>query len=142
MNAHTVASHCRWTLMAGGLALVFPLSGLGLDSVPPEALNVKVFSDRYVAAGKPFSDLAALEAWAKPIHIRTLWLDSCGNASAKQLVAAVERFHSVYAEGVQVRTFAAGEPECLGAGEQAGVSRPLADVAYHATDQHGRSTMP
>jgi hypothetical protein len=115
--------------------------------VPPEALNVKVFSDRYVAAGKPFSDLAALEAWAKPIHIRTLWLDSCGNASAKQLVAAVERFHSVYAEGVQIRTFAAGAPECLGPIEQVGSARhgvgeALAGAAYYATDQNGRSTMP
>jgi hypothetical protein len=142
MNANSFVSRCRWILAAGGLFLVHPGTALGLDSVPPEALNVKVFSDRYVAAGKPFSDLAALEAWAKPIRIRTLWLDSCGNGSTKQLLAAVERFHSVYAEGVQIRTFAAGEPECLGAGEQAGVSRPLADVAYHATDQHGRSTMP
>src|SRR5512132_1536009 len=98
MNAHPVVSCCRWTFAAGGLALMLPLSAFGLDSVPPEALNVKVFPDRYVAAGKPFSDLATLEAWAKPIHIRTLWLDSCGTASTKQLLAAVERFHSVYAE--------------------------------------------
>lgn len=147
MNAHPVVSRCRWMLAAGGLALAVPLSALGVDSVPPEALNVKVFSDRYVAAGKPFSDLAALEAWAKPIPIRTLWLDSCGNASTKQLLAAVERFHSVYAEGVQIRTFAAGEPQCLGAAEQAawarfGVSRALVDAAYYATDPSGRSTMP
>jgi len=147
MNAHPVASRRRWILAAGGLALIFPLSALGLDSVPPEALNVKVFPDRYVAAGKPFSDLAALEAWAKPILIRTLWLDSCGNAATKQLLAAVERFHSVYVEGVQIRTFAAGAPECLGAAEQVGwarnaVSRAPADAAYYATDQYGRSTMP
>ena len=147
MNARPVASPSRWLLIAGGFALVLPLSALGLDSVPPEALNVKVFPDRYVAAGKPFSDLAALEAWAKPIRIRTLWLDSCGNASTRQLVAAVERFHSVYAEGVQIRTFAAGAPECLGPAEQVGqarqgVSRALADAGYHATDQYGRSTMP
>ncbi len=147
MNAYPVVSRCRCILAAGGLALILPLSALGVDSVPPEALNVKVFPDRYVAAGKPFSDLGALEAWAKPIRIRTLWLDSCGNASTKQLVAAVERFHSVYAEGVQIRTFAAGAPECLGLAEQVGwarqdASRALAEVAYHATDQYGRSTMP
>jgi hypothetical protein len=147
MNARHVVSHFRRILIAGGLAIVFPISALGQDSVPPEALNVKVFPDRYVAAGKPFSDLAALEAWAKPIHIRTLWLDSCGNASTKQLVAAVERFHSVYAEGVQIRTFAASAPECLGSAEQAGraghgVSPALADAAYYAIDQYGRSTMP
>lgn len=147
MDARPVASPCRRILSVGGLALVFPLSALGLDSMPPEALNVKVFPDRYVAAGKPFADLAALEAWAKPIQIRTLWLDSCGNASTKQLVAAVERFHSVYAEGVQIRTFAAGAPECLGSTEQVSQARysvgpALADAAYYATDQQGRSTMP
>jgi hypothetical protein len=147
MTAHSVVSRCRSALVAGGFALIFPLSGLALDNVPPEALSVKVFSDRYVAAGKPFSDLAALEAWAKPIRIRTLWLDSCGPASTGQLLAAVERFHRVYIEGVQIRTFTAGEPACLGTAEQAswdrdGLTRPPADNAYYATDQHGRSTMP
>ena len=147
MNAHSVVSRCRGALVGGGFALIFPLSGLALDNVPPEALSVKVFSDRYVAAGKPFSDLAALEAWAKPIRIRTLWLDSCGPASTGQLLAAVERFHRVYVEGVQIRTFAAGEPACLGTAEQASwdrdsVTRAPADDAYYATDQHGRSTMP
>ena len=115
--------------------------------MPPEALNVKVFPDRYVAAGKPFADLAALEAWAKPIRIRTLWLDSCGAASTKQLVAAVERFHSVYAEGVQIRTPAPAGPGCVVAAEQArqGQDRsarlPGGDE-YYATDRFGRSTMP
>ncbi len=142
MNARPYVSRCRWIIAAGSLMLILSVTGLGLDSVPPEALNVKVFPDRFVAAGKPFSDIAALEAWAKPIRIRTLWLDSCGNGSTKQLLAAVERLHSAYAEGVQIRTFAAGEPACLVAGEQAGMSRPLVDAAYLATDQHGRSTMP
>jgi hypothetical protein len=147
MNAHSVVSHCRSTIVAGGFALILPLPGLALDNAPPEALSVKVFPDRYVAAGKPFSDLAALEAWAKPIRIRVLWLDSCGSASTGQLLAAVERFHRVYVEGVQIRTFAAGEPPCLGAAEQASwdgdrVTRELADEAYYAIDQYGRSTIP
>jgi hypothetical protein len=148
MNAHSVYSRFRCILTAGGLALILPLPALGLDSVPPEALNVKVFPDRYVVAGKPFSDLAALEAWAKPIRIRTVWLDSCGIATTKQLLAAVERFHSVYAEGVQIRTFAAGGHECLDAAEQAGlvrngVSQALVDESpYYATDQYSRSMIP
>ena len=142
-----VVSRFRRTIVAGGLALILPLPALALDNAPPEALSVKVFPDRYVAAGKPFSDLAALEAWAKPIIVRVLWLDSCGSASTKQLLAAVERFHRVYVEGVQIRTFAAGEPECLVADEQAsrdrdGVTRGRADAGYYATDQRGRSTMP
>jgi hypothetical protein len=109
---------------------------------------VKVFPDRYVAAGKPFSDLATLEAWAKPILIRVLWLDSCGLASTRPLLAAVERFHRVYVDGVQIRTFAGGEPECLDPADERNnwrrdaVSRAPADKAYYATDQYGRSTMP
>jgi hypothetical protein len=108
---------------------------------------VKVFPDRYVAAGKPFTDLAALEAWAKPIRLRELWLDGCGAASTRQLLAAVERFYPVYVEGVQIRTFAADEPACLGLAAKAssdrdGVARELADEAYYATDQIGRSMMP
>ena len=146
MNARSVVSHCRSAVVAGGFAFVLPLSGLAFDNAPPEALSVKVFPDRYVAAGKPFSDLVALEAWAKPIRIRTLWLDSCGPASTGQLLAAVERFHRVYVEGVQIRTFAAGEPTCVSA-EQAtwdrdSVTGEPADEAYYATDQYGRSTMP
>src|SRR6267142_2865024 len=113
MNTYAVLSRCRRNIAATGLALILPLPGLALDIVPPEALNVKVFPDRYVAAGKPFSDLGALEAWAKPIRIRVLWLDSCGPASTGQLLAAVERFHRVYVEGVQIRTFGAAEPGCL-----------------------------
>jgi hypothetical protein len=147
MNAHHVVTHCRSTIVAGSFALILPLSGLALDNAPPEALSVKVFPDRYVAAGKPFSDLAALEAWTKAIRIRTLWLDSCGPASTGQLLAAVERFHRVYMEGVQIRTFAAGEAACLAAAEQSswdrgGMTRKPADEAYYATDQYGRSTMP
>jgi hypothetical protein len=141
MNAF--ASRCRAALAAGSLALALPVAGLAADNVPPEALNVKVFPDRYVAAGKQFTDLAALEAWAKPIRIRTLWLDSCGNTSTKRLLAAVERFYTVYSEGVQIRTFGPGDPGCL---------EPVAFVAparalpggreYLATDRSGRSVMP
>src|SRR5262245_35624945 len=139
----TVLSRCRRTIAATGLALALPLAALASD-VPPEALNVKVFPDRYVAAGKPFTDLAALEAWAKPIRIRTLWLDSCGNASTKQLLAAVERFYAVYTEGVQIRTFGPADPGCLEAvAVQASPTRALpAAREYLATDGAGRSTLP
>jgi hypothetical protein len=119
------------------LALIFPLPGLALDNAPPGALSIKVFPDRYVAADKPFSDLATLEAWAKLIRVRVLWLDGCGPAATGQLLAAVERFHRVYVEGVQIRTFAASEPACLAAATQ-----PPADEAYYASDQYGRSTLP
>ena len=108
MSTYAVLSRCRRTVVATAVGAVFPLAGLAADNVPPEALNVKVLPDRYVAAGKQFVDLAALEAWAKPIQIRTLWLDSCGNTSTKRLLAAVERFHAVYAEGGQIPHAALG----------------------------------
>ena len=139
----------RWPLhlAAAWFAGALPLVAIAQRTLPPEALNVKVFHDGYVAAGKPFTDLAALEAWAKPIRIRTLWLDSCGKESTGQLLAVVERFHAVYAEGVQIRTFPAGAPECAGArgvdGRGARQARkPAADLAHLATDRHGRSIMP
>lgn len=144
MSARAVRSRYRRSIVAAGFALSFPLAGLAQDSVPPEALNVKVFPDRYVAAGKQFADLAALEAWAKPIAIRTLWLDSCGNTSTRQLLAAVERFYTVYAEGVQIRTFGPGDPGCLEpVADRATPARPLpAAYEYLATDGSGRSAMP
>jgi len=75
MSIHPVVSRYRTTLVAGGFALILPLSALAIDNVPPEALSVKVLPDRYAAAGRSFADLAELEAWAKPIRIRVLWLD-------------------------------------------------------------------
>jgi hypothetical protein len=139
---NTLASRCRAVLAAG--ALTVPLAALAVDNVPPEALNVKVFPDRYVAAGKQFTDLAALETWAKPIRLRTLWLDSCGNASTKQLLAAVERFYTVYAEGVQIRTFGPGDPGCLvPVADGVSAARGLPPTyEYLATDRTGRSAMP
>jgi hypothetical protein len=147
MSAYPAVSLFRWNLVAAALTLILPVSGLALDSAPPEALSVKVFPDRYVAAGKPFSDLAGLEAWAKQSRIRVLWFESCGPASAKRLMAAVERFDPVYVEGIQIQTFAPAEPGCLGAAEQASwatdsVSRAPAEEVYYATDQSGRSMMP
>jgi len=143
LRMKTLASGCRAVLAAGALALTVPATAFAAD-VPPEALNVKVFPDRYVAAGKQFTDLAALEAWAKPIRIRTLWLDSCGNASTRQLLAAVERFYTVYTEGVQIRTFGPGDPGCLApAAVEASPARPLpAAYEYLATDRAGRSALP
>lgn len=147
MAVHCIVPSRRWALVVGCFALLFPLWGLAFDNAPPEALNVKVFPNQYVAAGKPFVDLAALEAWARPIHIRVLWLDSCGPGSTKRLLAAVERFHPIYAEGIQIRTFGSGEPGCISSAEDASrnrdsVSRLAAGAEYYATDESGRSIMP
>lgn len=146
MSAYCMPLRCRRTVVAGGFALILPLSGLAVDSAPPEALNVKVFPDRYVAAGKPFPDLAALEAWARPIRGRVLWLDSCDPAAVRPLLAAVERFHSDYMDGIQIRSFGRGEPGCASAEQARWVEAPMsrlpASDEYYVTDGSGRSMMP
>lgn len=147
MNAHTHFAGFRAIVIAGVLALVSPLSGRAADNAPPETLNVKVFRDHYVAAGKPFTDLAALEAWARPIVIRSVWLDFCFPASTPQLVATVERIHSAYSAGMQVRTLSGSEDECVSAAANARPTPahkpPLrTDADYLATDEFRRGKLP
>ncbi len=120
MNTRPFPSLCRSAVIAGGFALLFPLSGLAVDNAPPEALNVKIYPDHYVAAGKSFADLASLQAWAKPILIHTVWLDFCGTVSTERLVAAVARFHAAYSEGIQVRTLSLDDAGCVTAQDYAG----------------------
>lgn len=119
MNARALVSRRLRTLVAGGLVLVLPLPALAVDTVPPETLDVKVFPDRYVAAGKPFTSLAALETWAKPILLREIWVDSCGPASARQALAAVERLQSTYKGAIRVRSLPTEEATCASAATQA-----------------------
>jgi hypothetical protein len=124
--------------LAAAAALVVPFAALGADNVPPEALNVKVFPDRYVVAGTQFADAAALEAWAKPVMVRTVWLDTCSPASTKALLAAVEKFQGAYADGIQIRSLSPREAGCATA--DAVGRRPGTD--YFATDEQGRSMVP
>jgi hypothetical protein len=147
MNTRSLISLCRRTVIAGGLFLLFPLSGLAVDNTPPETLNVKVYPDHYVAAGKPFADLASLEAWAKPILIHTVWLDFCGPVSTTQLLDAVARFHAAYPEGIQVRTLSPGDAGCVYAAGRASRSAAEedlvpADAGFLASDESGRSKLP
>ena len=147
MDAYAAPSRCQRRFAAVAFALVLPLSGLAMESVPPDALSVKVYPDRYVAAGKSFPNLAALEAWSKPTQLRVLWLESCGSASTAHLLAAVERLHRVYVGGVQIRTFAESERACLGAAEPAssGLDEPsqaLLGLPYYPSDRSGRSAVP
>lgn len=144
MRMHSVASRFCKTLVVGGFAYLLPLTGFAVDNVPPETLNVKVFPDKYVAGGKPFADLASLEAWARPILLSEVWVDSCGPAAAVQTLAAVERLQSAYQGLVRVRTLPSGEPACISAAEYVSATfgqRPE-DRAYLVTDESGRSILP
>ena len=145
MNARAVVSRRIGTFLAMGLGLVLPLSGFAADNLPPETLAVKVFPDRYVAAGKPFATLASLEAWARPILLREIWVDSCGPASAAHALAAVERFQSAYKGSIRVRTLPSGEAGCVSAAAYVSLTdddtRPE-DRPYFASDAFGRSVLP
>jgi len=125
-----------------GMLLALPLSALAADNVPPETLDVKVFPDRYVAAGKPFATLAALEDWAKPIVLREVWVDSCGPASAAQAFAAVERLQTTYKGVIRVRSLPSGEATCVSAAEYASSGARAVDWSHLATDETGRSILP
>ena len=147
MNTRRLIADCRRTVIAGALALAFPLSGAAADNVPPETLNVKAFPDHYVAAGKPFADLAALEAWARPIVIRSVWLDFCYPATTRELVTTVERLHLTYSAGMQVRTLSLGEAGCVPAAGHsssppAHVASMRVDAEYLATDEFSRGKLP
>jgi len=103
--------------------------------------------DQPLAAGKPFADLASLEAWARPILIRSVWIDFCYPASTQQLVSAVARLHSSYPGAIPLRTLSPGEEGCAPAighpsSSQAHETIVHADAEYLATDEWGRSTLP
>lgn len=147
MTTHAVVARILGTFVAGSLALVFPAAALAADNLPPETLAVKVFPDRYVAVGKQFDDLAALEAWAKPIVLQELRLETCSPRAGKQLLAAVARFQDVYREAVLIRTQSPGEPAACASAAHAGAMPAVAgtrpdDREYLATNASGRSILP
>jgi hypothetical protein len=146
MTTYAAVSRILVTL-AGSLALAFPLAAAAADNLPPETLAVKVFPDRYVAVGKQFADLAALEAWAKPIVLQELRLETCSSGAGKQLLAAAARFHDVYREAVLIRTRSPGEPAACASAAHAGAMPAVAgtrpdDREYLATNASGRSILP
>lgn len=112
------------------VAFAFALSATVAANAGPQPANVKVFPDRYVVAGNSFHELVALEAWAKQSRIRALALDICSPSATKQLLAAVERFHMAYLDGIHIRTLLPGEVGCG------------SDRDYYMTDENGRSMLP
>ena len=127
-------------MVVASFALWVPISAFGTET--PALLPVKVFADHYAVGDQRFGDVATLEAWLKPMAARTLRLENCGRASAERLVAAVQRFHLLYDEGITVRY--------LGDGCIAHVAQPrwldnAVDVSgspYLAVDADGRGTLP
>jgi hypothetical protein len=145
MRAYSIISRAARLIIAAGLTLVLPLSGLALDRTSGATLTVTVFADQYIAADVAFADLDALSALVQPANPTVLRLDGCGPASANALLAAAERFRGSYLE---IRVLAETERVCTAAApegavrvSQAGRAVPLR--AGHApTDAYWRSVMP
>lgn len=148
MNAHAVLSIGRRCIAAAGVALALPLSALATESVPYGALSVKVFPDVYVAGGRSFTTVAALEAWVAgleawsiPSEVRSLQLDGCGPGSTGQLITAVQWLYEAHADAVRIRTFAAGDPACVEAAAQAKPGHAITPLPYYEGDRSGRSAV-
>jgi hypothetical protein len=143
MSAHTIVSRFFRTAVAGGLALILPLAAFALDPAPAWSLSVSVFSDRYIAAERQFTDLDALEGWVKSSSPRVIRLDGCGAASATRLLAAVERFQHAYLE---IRMSEAGKPGCTPIGAGHSIPTALTQVSAGerepAVDRYWRNVMP
>ena len=135
MDAHLFDSVCRSMLLAAGIALAFPLPGIGADKRAP--LTVQIFPVHYTAAGRTFDDLAALERWLRSMPIRTVSLQLCGRQPLTRLLAAVERFQPAYPEGIRVSALAPADADCASS-----AAAQHADIDYFASDKHGRSILP
>jgi len=131
----------RLRTLAAALAFASPAAGLAASNVPPETLDVKVFADRYVVAGRQFADLKTLHAWASPILIREVWLDGCGPAAAKSLQAASLAFQPQAGRQLRVRMLSPVEAGCAPAAPASAVA-PVDERAYLASDAAGRSILP
>lgn len=145
MRAYSIVSRTARLIIAAGLTLVLPLSGLALDRTSGATLTVTVFADRYIADDVAFADLDALNALVQPANPTVLRLDGCGPASANALLAAAERFRGSYLE---IRVLAGTERACTAAApegavrvSQVGMAVPLR-VGYAPTDAYWRSVMP
>ena len=73
-----------------------------------------------------------------------MWLDSCGPASTRPLLAAVERFHGAYPDGVLVRSVGVATSACGDIVTMRGRARgaQLTETDYLGVDAQGRSWMP
>ena len=119
----------RWSRLLVLPIALFPLAAIALES--ESSVRVQVYADHYALNGHRFTELATLEAWVEPLNVRALRLEACGQAAAKRLGAAVERFYGVYMQGIEIREL---DPDCA--------PRGASDVAFLAVDEHGRSTLP
>jgi hypothetical protein len=142
MSAHFSLLHLSRTALAVGLAMMFPLASVAQDAMSEQALSIAIFSDRYIVAGRQFSDLQALERGLNPANLR---LDACDQSSAERLLATVERLQHAYLE---ISMSGAGDARCAAAAaahpNQVGDATTQAPTGERnpAVEQYWRSVMP
>jgi hypothetical protein len=98
----------RRTILAAGGSLLWllPIGGAGAQT---PAVSVGVFPDHYVAAGRSFDDLNALEDAIAPMRPERVQLTACGDGTARALRAAAHRFRNA---SLELRTAARGDAAC------------------------------
>lgn len=145
MSAHLNNLHLHIRRMAGGIAMMIPLSLFAGELAQTEVVHVKVFPDHYALMDQRIPDAPALEARLEPKAMQLVRLEHCGPGSARALLAAVERLHVAQTGTLEIRALPDGEPGCSTA---AGDRLPghahgrATDADYLATDAFGRSILP
>ncbi len=107
-----------------------------------QTLSVGVFADQYIAAGRSYDDLNALEAAVRRLGVTAVRLDGCGAADSIAQRAAAHRLRDLY---VEMRVLDRTAPDCeahlaayvmparaLARDEPSGIDRRVVDAWWHA----------
>ncbi len=106
--------------LALALACGLPLQAPAEEVAAVSSVRVKVFPDHYAVDGQRMGDALALEAALPADAHAAVRLETCGAASARPLLAAVERLHGARVGVVEIHSLPGGEPGCAsGDGHQA-----------------------
>ena len=146
MNAHLIPLRLQMGLIAGGLALVIPLSANAVDTVPETVVQVKVLPAYYSLNKQRLGDVVALEALLGPAYDRVVRLDNCGPGTTQALLAAVAALHGVRTAVIEIYTLPESDPECSRTRkdliDEGGAGGSVEGSASMGTDVLGRIFMP
>jgi hypothetical protein len=120
--------------LALALACVMPAWAAAEELAAVSSMRVQVFPDHYAMGGQRLGDPLALEAAVRADAHAAVRLEHCGAASARPLLAAVERLHGAQVAVVEIHRLPGGVPGCA----------PGADAgsAHLAKDAAGYSLIP
>jgi hypothetical protein len=131
------------TVIAGLLAAGFATAALAGSQPFAIGINITVFAESYVVAGRSFDDLNSLEIQITGMHARRINLLACGPRATRSLKAAVHRFRHV---PVQIRALDSDEPECSKVALATPVRERIGQRPYgiddEAVDRYWRELVP